>query len=211
MGVRSVRNAAAVVRSSNDRRKHNALRSRSRQRRKPRRSGREGVAGVAAAEIAAKNRLRIRALPLRNSSNNNRVHRANRVLPARRRLRVRIRMPRAQRRGRKVTVRNGAGVFGDAGAVVAEDRRALRRRHSERQRLSRGDAGTRRKTATLPRSRSASVPSRRSEIRICPESRPARSASRRRRSCRSSISDPRAGRSGRELRWPRAGATLHRR
>jgi hypothetical protein len=60
MDGHSVRNAVAV-RSSNDRRNNSVLRSSSPRRlRKPRASGRGVVAGVVAAEIAAKNPLRIR-------------------------------------------------------------------------------------------------------------------------------------------------------
>jgi hypothetical protein len=90
-GVRIVRNAAVVVRSSNDRRNSSGLPSSSPRLRKPRASGREGVAVVAVAAIVAKSRLRIRTPALRNSSNN-RGRRASRVLPARRR--PRVRMPR---------------------------------------------------------------------------------------------------------------------
>ncbi|HEV7488548.1 MAG TPA: hypothetical protein VGQ65_22980 [Thermoanaerobaculia bacterium] len=137
MGVRSVRNAAVVVRKRNDRRNSSALRSSSPRLRKPRGSGRESVADVVAAEVAARNPLRIRTLPLR-SSNSNRVRRANRVLLGRRKRRVRI-LPRVQRRVRKVMDRNGAGVFGVAGAVVGADRKALRRRRSHAERRGRGE------------------------------------------------------------------------
>ena len=132
MDVRIVRNAVAAVRSSNVRRNSSSvLRNSSPRRRKPRGSGREGAAGVAAAEIAEKNRFRIRTRVLRNSSN--RVRRANRVLLARRR--PRVRMPRERRRRvRKATDRNAAAVFAAAGAVVGAGRKALRRQRKGRAR-----------------------------------------------------------------------------
>jgi hypothetical protein len=49
-------------------------------------------------------------------------------------------MPRALRRVRKVMDRNGAAVFGVVGAVVAADRKALRRRRSHAETRRRGDA-----------------------------------------------------------------------
>jgi len=130
MGVRIDRDAVAVVRNSNDRRNSSVLPSSSPRLRKPRGSGREGVGVVAAAEIAAKSRLRIRTPALRNS-NNNRGRRASRVLPARRRRRVRTPRVERQRRVRKATDRNGAAVFDAAVAVVgAVGRKALRRLRS---------------------------------------------------------------------------------
>jgi hypothetical protein len=59
MAVRSVRNAAAVVRKRNVRRNSSVLRSSSPRLRKPRGSGRESVAVVVAAEVAARNPLRM--------------------------------------------------------------------------------------------------------------------------------------------------------
>jgi len=130
MGGRIVRDAAAeVVHSSNVSRNNSVLRSSRPRLRKPRVSGRDGVAGVAAVEIAARNRLRIRTLALRNSSNN-RVRRASRVLLARRRLRVRTPKVERQRRVRKAMDRNGAVVFAVAGVVAGADRKALRQRLS---------------------------------------------------------------------------------
>ena len=124
MAVRNVRNAAVVVRSSNDRRNSSGHRSSKRRHRKPRESGREGVAGVVAAAIAAKSRLR--TLPRRNS-NSNRVLRASRVLLGRRK--PRVRMPRErQLRVRKVMVRKSVAVFGGVEAAVVAGRKALRRR-----------------------------------------------------------------------------------
>lgn len=117
--------AAEVVHSSNGRRNSSVLRSSSLRLRKPRGSGREGAAGVAAAEIAARNRLRIQTPALRNSSNN-RGLRANRVLLGRRRLRVRTPRAERQRRVRKATDRNGAAVFAVAGAAAGAGRKALR-------------------------------------------------------------------------------------
>jgi len=130
MAVRNVRNAAeVVVRSSNGRLSSSVLHNSSPRLRRPRGNGREGVAGVVAAEIAAKSRLRIRTLPLRSSNRVSRGRRANRVLLARHKRRVR--MPREHRRRvRKVTVRNGAVVFAVVEVVGAAGRKALRRRHS---------------------------------------------------------------------------------
>lgn len=128
MGVRSVRNAAAVVRSSNVRRSSSAHCNSRPRLRKPRASGQESVAVGAAAEIAARIPLRIRTRPLR-SSNNNRVLLASRVLRDPRKPPVRIR-PRVQRRDRKVMDRNDAVVFAVGGAVVVADRKALRLRRS---------------------------------------------------------------------------------
>jgi hypothetical protein len=90
MGARNGRNAAVLVRNRNVRRNSSAFRSSRPPVRKPRASGRPDVGGVVAVEIVAKS-LRFRTLPLRNSSSN-RVRRANRVLLARRR--PRVRMPR---------------------------------------------------------------------------------------------------------------------
>jgi hypothetical protein len=136
MGVRSVRNAAVVVRKRNVRRNSSVLRSSSPRLRKPRVSGRESVAVVAAAEIAARNPLRIRTLPLRSISN--RVRRVSRVLLGRRKPRVRL-LPRVRLRVRKAMDRNGAAVFGAAGAVVGADRKALRRRRSHAETRGRGE------------------------------------------------------------------------
>ena len=127
MGGRNGRSAGAVARSrSNNVRRNSSVRRSSRPRlRKPRGSGPESVAGAAAVEIVAKNRLRIRMLRLRSSS---RVLRANRGLPARRRRRVQL--PRERRRRvRKVTGRNAGAVFG-VDAVAVADRKALRRQRS---------------------------------------------------------------------------------
>jgi hypothetical protein len=132
MAVRSVRNAAAVVPSNNDRRNSNVLRSSNPPLRRPRGNGRESVAGVAAAEIAGKNPLPIRVLPHRSSS----AHRASRVLLDHRR--PRVRMPRERRRRvRRVMGRNAVVVFGVAGVVVG-DRKALRRRRSHAETRGRG-------------------------------------------------------------------------
>jgi len=144
MGVRSVRNAAVVVRKRNVRRNSNVHRSSSPRLRKPRGSGRESVAVVVAAEVAARNPLRIRTLPL--PSSNNRVRRANRVLLGRRKPRVRLSREH-QRRVRKAMDQNGAAAFGVAGAVVGADRKALRRRRSHAETRGRGE-----KPATLRRS-----------------------------------------------------------
>jgi hypothetical protein len=128
MAVSNVLDAAEAVRSSNGRLNSSALRSSSPRLRRPRGNGRDAAAGVDAAAIAAKNRLRIRTLPLRNSSSH--ARRANRVLLVRRKPRVRMLRER-RRRVRKAMVRNGAAVFVVAGvAAVAADRKALRPRRS---------------------------------------------------------------------------------
>jgi len=141
MAGRIVRDAAAeAVHSSNGRRNSSVLRSSSPRLRKPRASGRDGVAVAAAAEIAARNRLRIRTPALRNSSSRaSRVLRGSRVLLARRRQRVR--MPRGERRlrVRKATDRNAAAVFAVAGAVVGAGRKALRQRRSHAETRGRGE------------------------------------------------------------------------
>jgi len=137
MAGRIVRDAAAAVHNSNGRRNSSVLRSSSPRLRKPRASGRESVAVAGAAEIAAKNPLRMRTRPLRNSSSN-RVRRASRVRRDRRR--PHVRMPRErQRLVRKVMDRNGAAVFGVAGVVAAADRKALRRLRSHAETRGRGE------------------------------------------------------------------------
>ncbi len=120
MDVRGVNSAVVVIRNRNGRRNSSVHPSSSRRLRRPRASGREGVAAGAVAEVAAKNRIR----RLRNNSSN-RVRRANRG-----RRKPRVRMPRVRHRARKVTDQNGAAVFDAAEAVAAADRKALRRRRS---------------------------------------------------------------------------------
>ncbi|MEA2337997.1 MAG: hypothetical protein QOE82_2004 [Thermoanaerobaculia bacterium] len=116
MGVRSVRNAGL---NRNVRLSSSVLRNSSRRLRKPRGSGREDAAGVAAVAIAVKNPHRIRTHPLRSS---NRVRHASRILPVRRRRRVRtrsLRAKKAQPLARRVMVLVAAGAF--AGAVVVAE------------------------------------------------------------------------------------------
>jgi len=116
MVVRNVLRAAEDhsrnVRRSNSDRRSNRLRHR-----KPRESGRDGVAAVAAG-AGEKSPLRIQAPPPRSS----RGHRASRVLPARRRPRVRIRNP--ERRVPRAKAQNDVAASAVAGGAVAGLRKA---------------------------------------------------------------------------------------
>jgi hypothetical protein len=137
-GVRSVRNAAAVARSSNVRRNSSVHRSSKWRHRKPRGSGREDAASVAAEEIAAKQQPRIRMLRPRSNSSN-RVRLASRVRLAHRKPRVRIPKVDRRRRVRKAKDRNAAAVFGGVGVVGAGVPRARRRLRSHAETRRRGE------------------------------------------------------------------------